>query len=219
VIDPFLVLKLASSCLETVHKTERRALTETQIRCLMHDRYLLLRRKSDLREQERLILEAWLGSMPVLEKAYARKEEFYRIYEASCQQEAWERYFSWFSKITPELFDAFLPLLTAVENWGDEIFNYWALDKPVTNAFTEAKNGALKVCNRVGRGYSFPVIRAKVLFAEEIAAEYGVKVFSLSPALSTAPASPDSATSVPAFNRKGESLPWVRCAFSTGFWR
>ncbi len=176
VIDAFHVLKLASSCLETVRKTERRSLSEVQLRRLMHDRFLLLRRPDTLSEKDRLILESWLGSLPRLREAYERKEEFYAIYEASSQEEALDKYFTWQAKITPDLFDAFLPLMTAIENWGDEIFNYWSFNEPITNAFTEAKNGLLKVCNRVGREYSLPVIRAKVLFAEEIAQDYGVKL-------------------------------------------
>ncbi len=34
----------------------------------------------------------------------------------------------------------------------------------MTNAYTEALNGLIKVTNRVGRGYSFEVIRAKMLY-------------------------------------------------------
>lgn len=34
---------------------------------------------------------------------------------------------------------------------------------PLTNAYTEALNGLVKTANRLGRGYSFEVLRAKVL--------------------------------------------------------
>ena len=56
------------------------------------------------------------------------------------------------------------------------VSNYWFFDGTITNAFTEAKNGALRACHRAGRGYSLPVIRAKVLFAEQIAQESEVKL-------------------------------------------
>lgn len=35
---------------------------------------------------------------------------------------------------------------------------------PVTNAYTEALNGVTKVANRMGRGYSYEIIRARLLF-------------------------------------------------------
>jgi len=176
VVDPFHVLKMASSCLETVRKTLRASLSDAQARQLMHDRFLLLRRPSDLDASDCLILEAWLGGVPILRHAYERKEEFYAIYEAANQEEAHRRYVAWLKHLTPDIFQAFVPLMTAVENWGNEIFNYWTTDEVVTNAFTEAKNGAIRVCHRAGRGYGLPVIRAKVIFAEEIAQDYGVKL-------------------------------------------
>ncbi len=44
-----------------------------------------------------------------------------------------------------------------------EIFAYF--DHPITNAYTEALNGLVKIMNRNGRGYSFDAIRAKVLYS------------------------------------------------------
>lgn len=49
-------------------------------------------------------------------------------------------------------------------NWRPEIFNYFVY--PVTNAYTESANGVAKVLARMGRGYSFDAIRAKVLFGQ-----------------------------------------------------
>lgn len=126
-------------------------------------------------EKDRLILEAWTQNFPVLGVAYTLKEGFYEIWEAPTQEEAHRRYFMWFSQITSEVADAFVPIALTVENWGDEIFAYFSHNGTITNAFAEATNGALKVVNRVGRGYSFSVIRAKILFAEEIARKYARK--------------------------------------------
>jgi transposase len=56
----------------------------------------------------------------------------------------------------------FHELTRAMKNWRKEILNYF--DYPITNAYTEGVNGAAKVMNRMGRGYSFEVIRARILF-------------------------------------------------------
>ena len=61
-----------------------------------------------------------------------------------------------------ELMPAFKELVSTMTNWQQEIFAYF--DHQVTNAYTEALNGLIKVSNRVGRGYSFEVIRAKMLY-------------------------------------------------------
>jgi transposase len=74
-----------------------------------------------------------------------------------------ERYEVWKSAIPIELEVPFKPLTTAVGNWKGDIFAYW--DHPVTNAYTEAVAGLVKITNRVGRGYSFQAIRAKLLYS------------------------------------------------------
>lgn len=172
IIDKFHIVKLANAAVEATRKSIRADLTEKQRRTLMHDRFLLLKQKRDLTVKDELVLETWTENFPALGKAYTMKEAFYDIWDASSKDEAHTRYMRWQEAITPDIADTFLSIALTVENWGDEIFNYFDYNGTITNAFTEAKNGALKVTNRVGRGYSFSVIRAKVLFAEQIAQKY-----------------------------------------------
>lgn len=54
--------------------------------------------------------------------------------------------------------------MKAFQNWMPEILAY--LKHPVTNADTESLNNPIRVMNRLGRGYSFEALRAKILFAE-----------------------------------------------------
>src|ERR1700681_3907586 len=60
----------------------------------------------------------------------------------------------------------FYPLNRAVNNWMPEIMAYF--DHPMTNAYTESLNNLIRVMNRLGRGYSFEALRAKVLFTEGV---------------------------------------------------
>ena len=53
----------------------------------------------------------------------------------------------------------------ASRNWEDEILNYFATGKEVTNALTESLNRKIRDKNRDGRGYSFDVLRGKILFS------------------------------------------------------
>lgn len=62
--------------------------------------------------------------------------------------------------------ETFKPILTAIGNWHAEIFNYF--DPPITNAYTESLNYLMRVMNRLGRGYSFDALRAKILFTEGV---------------------------------------------------
>ncbi len=64
---------------------------------------------------------------------------------------------------------AFEPLTKAMTNWEEEIFAYF--DHRITNAYTESINNLIRVINRVGRGYSFEALRAKILFTEGLTKE------------------------------------------------
>lgn len=68
------------------------------------------------------------------------------------------------ASITPETAETFRPLTTAWKNWHPEILAYF--DHRVTNAYTESLDSLIRVMNRVGRGYSFEALRAKMLYTE-----------------------------------------------------
>ena len=163
IIDRFHVIRLAIQGMDTVRKDTRSELTPRQRRTLMRDRYILFHRKSDLNEQDQFILDTWLGQFPLLGKAYQFKEDFCDLWMVKDRQEALDRYDSLKESIPTELQPAFKPLTTAVGNWTGEIFAWW--DHPVTNAYTEAIAGLVKLTNHTGRGYSFKAIRAKLLYS------------------------------------------------------
>jgi transposase len=95
VADKYHVLRMINEVVETVRKSFRTSLPSPQQRQLKQDRKILLKRAKDLTEQQRLILEAWTGTYPLLHDLYALKEEFYGIYDAKDEQEGWDRYIAW----------------------------------------------------------------------------------------------------------------------------
>ena len=62
---------------------------------------------------------------------------------------------------------AFKKLAKTVHNHYDDIFAYWDAPFSITNGYTEGLNGLIKMSNRLGRGYSYPIIRAKTLYSKE----------------------------------------------------
>lgn len=164
VIDKFHVVKMANEALERVRKSFRESLTPKQRRGLMHDRFVLLKRESDLDAKEKDRLSTWLETYPELGLAYRLKEDFFKIYDAESRHNALTRFADWEKSITPDVRDAFADLIRAWRNWQPYILNYF--DHPVTNAYTESLNSLIRVMDRLGRGYSFEALRAKILFAE-----------------------------------------------------
>ncbi len=166
IVDKFHVLRQANHALEVTRKAIRASLTPKQRRALMRDRFVLLKRRHDLTDQEALLLSDWAENFPTLKAAYELKESFFDIYRCEMRQEALLAYAVWRQNIPAELAEAFRPLTTAVENWKDEIFSYF--DHRLTNAYTESLNNLIRLINRVGRGYSFEALRAKILFTEGV---------------------------------------------------
>lgn len=72
----------------------------------------------------------------------------------------------WAASLSKEMRLAFRKVTTYMRNWREPIFNYFDYQGQVTNAYTESLNSFMKNINRVGRGYSFRAIRAKILFNE-----------------------------------------------------
>lgn len=166
VIDKFHVVRMASDCMEMVRKSLRASLTDKQRIGLKNDRHVLRKRESELVGLERIRLESWTRNFPSLGDAYRAKEEFYAIYDAGHLDEGFRRYEKWQASLTPNIREAFFPLTRAVTNWQPEIFNYF--EHRVTNAYTESLNSLIRVMDRLGRGYSFEALRAKILFTEGV---------------------------------------------------
>ena len=164
VVDKFHVVRMANDAMERVRKRLRESLTQKQRRGLMHDRFVLLKREHDLNDQERLNLDGWTKNYPELGEAYRLKEEFFGIYDAESPDEAQAKFIRWQKSIPSEIADAFADIERAWGNWTMPILNYF--NHPVTNAYTESLNSLIRVMNRLGRGYSFEALRAKILFSE-----------------------------------------------------
>ena len=162
VVDKFHVLKMANAALDSLRKTVGGTLNPEKRRSLMRNRHILLKRFSDLNEAQRKRLDEWSRDFPVLAMGHQAKERFYEIYEAPSRSEATRRYKEWDESLDPEIRPTFGTLLTAFKNWEGPILTYF--DHRVTNTCTESANNLIRAVQRMGRGYSFDVLRARILF-------------------------------------------------------
>lgn len=163
VVDKFHVVRMANRCLEDVRKSFREGLESRDRRKLMHDRFVLLKRNRDLDDTQRRTLAEWQERFPKLTTAYKVKEDFFDLWDAKNRFLAAEAFRAWEYGITDtDMLRAYQPLLTAWRNWEQEILAYF--EHRETNAVTEALNGIARRIERDGRGYSFEVMRAKMLF-------------------------------------------------------
>lgn len=164
VVDKFHVVRMANDALERVRKGLRKELKPSQSRTLKGDRKILLKRAHEVSDRERLIMETWTGAFPQLLAAYEHKERFYGIWDATTRLQAEAALDEWIATIPKGQKEVWSDLVRAVGNWREETMTYFETDMPVTNAYTESINRLAKDKNREGRGYSFEVMRARMLY-------------------------------------------------------
>lgn len=164
VVDKFHVIRTASYCMERVRIRLQKKRVAGIRKLWLQSKATLNKRYSSLNDKAKLNLEIWLANEPELAEAYRLKEAFYDIYDMPKEQ-AVEAFDAFPAKVPAMLAHDFKVLLTAMRNWRKEILAYF--DHPITNAYTEAVNGVAKTVNRAGRGYSFDVLRARLLFGKK----------------------------------------------------
>jgi transposase len=162
VVDKFHVIKYAQEALNAIRVKIKNGLPKDERRFLTRDRWVLQRNKEDLQWSDIQRRMEWFKRYPLLEQAYWLKEGIRDVYNYSNdKQEALERYAKWESEI-PKEFKEFKEIRRTFNNNKTEIFNYF--DRQFTNAYTESVNNIIKSVEKAGKGYSFDVLRAKVLY-------------------------------------------------------
>ena len=165
VIDRFHVVRMASTALEKIRIDLQKSMTKGD-RLLMKKgiRWALLKGQDNRSNKDWELIEHIRQNYPQLALAFDLKEEFSEIYECKSRTDGESAFESWEKAIPSEFQYGFGEVAKTVERHHQDIFNYF--DCPITNGYTEAMNGVMKVANRMGRGYSFEVIRAKMLFSK-----------------------------------------------------
>lgn len=168
VIDKFHVVKMASEALEEERKKYQVQLSkEERIYVKKSIRWLTLKRPSNLSPSEHKALAVVREQIPQLGVAYDFKESFFGIYDEPDKQNAQNAFEAWENSLPTQGMEPFKRLAKTVHNHYEDIFAYWDAPFPITNAYTEGLNGLIKMSNRLGRGYSYDIIRAKTLYSAE----------------------------------------------------
>lgn len=130
-------------------------------------RRLLLGNYENLSADDMKDLKILFNNFPELEEVYALKENFREIYKCKTQKDAIKMYDNWckFAK----KYECYKSCINTIERWKMYIFNYF--DARYTNGVTECMNGIIKSINHSGKGYTFDVIRAKLLYFNAAKAE------------------------------------------------
>lgn len=167
VVDKFHVVRMASDALEEECKKHQSTLDRNErLKVKKSYRWLMMKRPSSLSPQEQEALMLVRKSIPLLAEAYDFKEAFHSIYDEPDTASAIRAFEAWENTLPDARLPKFHALARTVHNHSEDIFAYWDAPTRLTNAYIEGRNGLVKVANRMGRGYSYPFIRAKILYAK-----------------------------------------------------
>ena len=163
VIDRFHVVKLINDALSDYRKTLCKQLPVAEKKEINSVHKALNTNRKDLTANQNKKLGYIYSKYPELKMAYDLKDEFRKIYDCTNRSAAFLKYTKWSRKVKQN-FSPYIPITETVNRWSREIFNYF--DHPYTNGVTEAINGCIKAIARDGKGYSFEILRGKVLYGQ-----------------------------------------------------
>ena len=167
IIDKFHVVKMLNYVLNEVRKEFAVKLPRATAIRLKGQKKLLEKRQADLTPEQAQIVQAWLAQYPPIKECYDLKESFYDIYDAPDRATAEQVYLDWCNTIPLYLRNHMKDVISAIKRCHKEVFNYF--ECRITNAFTEGgMNRYIRDIHRDGRGYSFEVLRAKILYKPEL---------------------------------------------------
>ncbi len=168
VIDKFRVVRELNKAIENIRTGSRKDMNKDRRVTLKNMRFLFLTEFENLTQRQKTQLEAILDEYPQFNAPYMLKEMFHDIYAYSQTREDAERaYAFWVKACVKSNCTAYYGFIETVANWYTEIFNYF--EHRDINFQTENLNNIIREIDRAGRGYTFDVLRAKMLFRNSIA--------------------------------------------------
>lgn len=151
VADRFHVAQAYRVCADTVRKQElkrlKQELPKAEYDSLKGVMWVFRKRPQDLEVDEKTLLNRLFAYAPVVEQAYRLREQLSDIFERpQTKVEAKQAIGAWCQRVREWGIKAFEPFLTTMNNWLDEITNYF-LERQ-TSGFVEGFNNRIKVLKR-----------------------------------------------------------------------
>lgn len=151
VADRFHVARKYRECADQLRKKEikrlKQELTEPAYEEIKGAMWPFRKRPEDLSQEEEALLHRLFAHSPSLHQAYTLREELTAIFEQDLTKaEATEKIQQWQERVVDSGLSCFKPFLTMLNNWMDEITNYF-LNRE-TSGFVEGINTKVKVLER-----------------------------------------------------------------------
>ncbi|MCA1617107.1 MAG: ISL3 family transposase [Acidobacteria bacterium] len=151
VADRFHVAKKYRECADNLRKSEtnrlKKEMAKQEYEEIKGAMWSFRKRPEDLKKEEDQLLPRLFACSPSLHQAYKLREELTQIFEQELTKaEATAKLKQWQEQVGRSELRCFDPFLTMLENWMDEITNYFL--RRETSGFVEGINNKIKVLKR-----------------------------------------------------------------------
>jgi transposase len=153
VADRFHVMKNLNHCLTQARREIQNKASEEVKAQLKGSRWVLVKNQKDLNEKERAKLQIIYQVSPELKTCHELKELFRLLFETlTNREEAKQALQTWMQQVEAMQVKAFKPFLVTLNNWFEQILNYFI--EKWTNAFAKGVNNKIKLIKRRAFGYT-----------------------------------------------------------------
>ena len=152
IADRFHVVKNLNKAVTKARRDIQRTADEETKECLKGSRWVLVTNEENLSDKGRQKLAEVYEASPELKQLHQLKEAFRDIFETDqTREQAAKALAEWMERVKATGLKKLDAFLTTLENWGEEILNYF--NHRVTQGFVEGMNNKIKLIMRRGFGY------------------------------------------------------------------
>lgn len=168
VYDRFHVVRRANTAMDKVRSSVAAAVGGVDKKFLSQSKRLFAQRADNLSEGARHKIKTWSQRFPALGQAYWTKERYFEMYEVCHTPAEAEWYYKNWEKTLPIDVRAIFLKYCRVPSGdiGKAVYAYF--DHPYTTGYIEGVNRMLDDIQRAGRGYSYEIIRGKLLLTPKL---------------------------------------------------
>ena len=161
--DKFHALRLSTNALDAVRVEVQEQLTPSQRKNFRYARNTLLKRWKNLNKYGRMKLKGLLALSERLARAYALKEEYFRLFDSLNHDEYLRRLRAFGEHVVAAGIASFKTVLKTAIQWQEEIWH--GIKTGYNNGFTEGCNNTVKVLKRICYGFrNFENFRYRIIY-------------------------------------------------------
>ena len=146
IADKFHVCRHVTWAVENIRKSEQKKFSDERRKYFKRSRWLILKRRKKLTEEQSQQLENMLAVSDKLRRAYWLKEHFYDFMDSKNLDEAKSNLKNWYIRVGVADLEEFNKCFEMINRWQPYILRAFSLG--YTNGFTEGCNNKIKVLKR-----------------------------------------------------------------------